>query len=110
MLIEISGHVYNDTLFSKGGKGYFYPNMTSLIGVCIPKTCKVNEFQFLKDYLRKEVMLNGFIGTDLNIEFTIQKGIEDFQINKMTIFFALIVISMVSISYVIFFGTFIEMT
>ena len=51
MLIEISGHVYNNTLFSKGGKGYFYPNMTSLIGVCIPTTCTVGEIEFLKDYL-----------------------------------------------------------
>lgn len=41
MIVEISGDVYNETLFSKGGKGYFYQKMTSLIGLCIPDQCKM---------------------------------------------------------------------
>jgi hypothetical protein len=43
MIVEISGDVYNETLFSKGGKGYFYQKMTSLIGLCIPDQCKMEQ-------------------------------------------------------------------
>ena len=43
MVVEVSGNVYNETLFSKGGRGYFYPKMTSLIGICIPKTCSYED-------------------------------------------------------------------
>ena len=41
MLIEISGEVYDESLFHKGGKSYFYQQMTSLIGLCIPPNCNL---------------------------------------------------------------------
>ena len=53
LLIEISGDVYNETLFSRGGKGYFYQRMTSLIGICVPKLCTLDEMEFLKRYFYK---------------------------------------------------------
>lgn len=37
LLIEIKGEVQHPSLFSKGGKGRYYEQMTSLIGLCIPK-------------------------------------------------------------------------
>ena len=54
LLIETTGDVFNETLFSKGGKGYFYQKMTSLMGICIPQQCNLDEVEFLKDYYRKQ--------------------------------------------------------
>ena len=53
MIVELSGDVYNETLFSNGGKGYFYPKMTSFIGLCIPKLCKMEELNYLKEFYHK---------------------------------------------------------
>ena len=53
MIVELSGDVYNETLFSNGGKGYFYQKMTSLIGLCVPKYCKMNELEYLKEFYHK---------------------------------------------------------
>ena len=53
LLVQLSGEVYNSQLFSKGGKGFFFPQMTSLVGVCVPKFCALEELSFLKEYFYK---------------------------------------------------------
>ena len=60
MLVELKGDVYNETLFTKGGRGYFYPKTTSFIGICIPKLCEIQEISFLKSYFFKQGILFGY--------------------------------------------------
>lgn len=47
LLVQMSGDVYSEDYFSKGGKGYYFSKMTSLIGLCVPKLCKLEELVFL---------------------------------------------------------------
>lgn len=53
LLVQMSGDVYNPSIFPKGGKGYYFPKMTSLIGICVPKLCNLEELNFLKSYFFK---------------------------------------------------------
>lgn len=40
-LVSVQGQVREPKLFSRGGKGYYFHNMTSLIGFCLPNECGV---------------------------------------------------------------------
>jgi len=53
LLVQISGDVFYPELFAKGGKGYFFPKMTSLMGICVPKLCTLEELELLKPYFYK---------------------------------------------------------
>ena len=110
MIIQISGNVWNEKYFSKGGKGFFYPLMTSFIGICIPQNCHVDELAYMKNYFRKQALLFGYMETELTVDFIIQNQITSFNVAKFGPVFSLVLVAMIVLLFIIMLGSIIEVT
>ena len=110
LLVQISGDVYNTEMFSKGGKGYFFPKMTSLMGICVPKLCTLEELELLKPYFYKQGRLYGFMNETLKIDFNLQKQISTTDLQRIGPYFTFVFLAMLVIFILICFGTIIELT
>jgi hypothetical protein len=110
LLVQMSGDVFSETYFSKGGKGYFFPKMTSLIGLCVPQLCQLDELMFLIPYFQKQAVLYGFLNDTLDVSFHMQKNMGEIETNEFGFLFGISSIFIFAIFVLICFGTIVELT
>jgi hypothetical protein len=73
VLVVMSGDVEDNNLFTKGGYGLFYPNMTSLMGICVPSSCNISQIKTLSPYFEHMALYNGY--SNVNVSFVQQSAI-----------------------------------
>lgn len=106
MRVTISGEVADEDLFFNGGYGYYLPKTTSIMGVCLPKSCDESTVENLKPVLQNMALLNGYLSA--NISFTFESAHHaELKANKSIYYYVVIYILLVSFVFGVF-GTFIE--
>jgi hypothetical protein len=106
VLIILSGQVTDNYLFTKGGYGYFLPNMTSLVGICIPSTCNSTQISTLEPYFEHLALYNGY--SSVNVSFVQQSQLlADKQENK-SIYLTMVYLTVFVFIFCMALGTMVE--